>query len=538
MALTILKELHDEITRLYIAGSSLAVGDPRVKKYIPQLQKLGEKAPVFNALAERLTTLVEGDSKTSPTALMEAGVLLYSLRFTQGTTETGEAAHEMPYAEKDLVTTKTSYSRLSVVMEQLMNNSQEKADNVVELFETGQYHDPRLFSAYCQAIIGRKTPISDYVAETIIPAIGADMIPYIEKALDLKGGKGHARLFRLLYTIKEKEVLPLAEKALLEGSSEVMSEALRIMGSDSKYAETLLGYAKDKKAEVKAAAFCGLMLMGSEKGEALLLDALTKSSIGHLEEALVLSKNPELCQKMINEAGMLLSKDKAEKGNDAKLRILLHTFAKRDEEAGIKFLEKTLSNDKDFLNNKRYALELMEGGVMDWLLAANTKIKNEAVYNISKTNEELLIHYKIKSVLRLFSTKEEVYDRCQKGIGKSNAWGIFNALCDVYNIKENVDIDDDHKTWDRRWGACFISHLAYYSYYIAAMLYDDDEETWTKVLEHAVKAISKGKYYDTAGFAKTLEKAFKNKHPKAKHFYDEFLKAGFPKEHLSEIIVE
>jgi len=162
MALVILNELHNEITRLYIAGSSLAQGDPRIKKYIPQLQKLGEKAPVFNALAEKLSTLVEGDSKTSPTALMEAGVLLYSLRFTQGTTETGEEAHEMHYAEKYLAATKTPYSRLSIVMEQLTTNSQKKPNNIVKLFESGQYNDPRLFSAYCQAVIGKKTPISDW----------------------------------------------------------------------------------------------------------------------------------------------------------------------------------------------------------------------------------------------------------------------------------------------------------------------------------------------------------------------------------------
>ena len=534
MALAILNELHNEITRLYIAGSSLAVGDPRIKKYIPQLQKLGEKAPVFNTLAERLTTLVEGDTKTSPTALMEAGVLLYSLRLTQGTTETGKAAHEMLYAEKDLETTKAPYSRFSVVMEQLTSNSHKKANNVTALFKSKQYNDPRLFSAYCQAVIGRKTPISDYVAETIIPAIGIDMIPYIEKTLDLKGNSGHARLFKLLYNIKGKEILPLAEKALAEGSPELVSEALRIMGSDSKYEETLLEYTKDKKFEFTASAFYGLMIMGSEKGEALLLEALKKTSIEHLEEALSLSKNPDLCKKMIAEAFVLRSRVNDDR---SKLRILLYTFAKREEEAGIKFLEKTLS-DKDYFNNNEYSLRLT--GIMDCLLSANTKTKNEAVYNISKTNASL-VHYTIESAVRFFSTKEEVYEHCQEGINKLNSWTAYNrtaynTLCTVYGIKRGIN--DKHKTWDRRWGERFTNYLVNVDDRIADMLYDDDEESWTKLLEHTVKKISRNKNeYYFPGFVQTLKKAFKNKHPKIKYFYDEFIKAGIPKEYLSEIIV-
>jgi hypothetical protein len=58
MALAILIELSEEITRLYIAGSALSVTDPRLKKYIPQLQKLAEKAPVFKALEEKLSSLI------------------------------------------------------------------------------------------------------------------------------------------------------------------------------------------------------------------------------------------------------------------------------------------------------------------------------------------------------------------------------------------------------------------------------------------------------------------------------------------------
>jgi hypothetical protein len=227
MALALLNELSEEITRLYIAGSALSVGDPRLKKYIPQLQKLAEKAPVFKVLEEKLSSLIQGENKTSPESLMEAGILLYSLRYTLGTTEIDGEIHDMEYAHKKF-DAKTSYSvkGYCLVYEAI---TQKKSIHVFhELFESGQYKDLRLFEKYCEAITDEKTKTSKYIEETIIPAIGADMLPFIEKALDLNGGKRHARLLSILYQLKGKEIRPLLEKALSESSKPVMKEALRI----------------------------------------------------------------------------------------------------------------------------------------------------------------------------------------------------------------------------------------------------------------------------------------------------------------------
>ncbi|MDR2105191.1 MAG: hypothetical protein LBP51_05490, partial [Deferribacteraceae bacterium] len=65
MAIPVLNELSNELTRIYVAGSPLAKGDPRLSKYIPVLKKLGEKAAVFNSLSERIDALVNGSSDDS-----------------------------------------------------------------------------------------------------------------------------------------------------------------------------------------------------------------------------------------------------------------------------------------------------------------------------------------------------------------------------------------------------------------------------------------------------------------------------------------
>ena len=534
MALAILNELHDEITRLYIAGSALALGDPRLKKYIPQLQKLAEKAPVFKTLEEKLSTLIQGESKTSPESLMEAGVLLYSLRYTQGTTETGgENRRDMTYSDKKLVTTKASYSRLSGVIEQIDEKSEKKPERFIELFESGQYNDPRLFEKYCQAIGDKKTEISKYVAEVIIPAIGADMIPFIEKDFDIKGGKRHARLFRVLHKLKGKDILPLAEKVLAESEAHIVEEALKAMGDDPKYEETLLLYTKDKKKELKEAAFTALARMGSAKGEEAVLESLTKPKIEHLEEALLLTKNPQILQKIIDEAKALIDsyqKGKTEKGESTKINLLLTILAKRDEEAGIMFLKEALSN-KSFYVNAHY---IDINSVMARLLDGETKIKNEAVYEISKMNDLVLAYDKIISAARLFSA-EEVYNRCRISVTKDTFWQVISALKKAYNMDEyNQEyIPDEKKTWDRRWASTLVKsdgfNLRYHAHDISLFIYDDDEQAWTHLLAAIEqKVASKRELYLYSECHKIFERALANSHPRAKEFYGVLAAAGVP----------
>ena len=524
MALPILNEVHEEITRLYIAGSALAAGDPRVKKYIHALQKLGEKAPVFKTLAERLETLVDGDNKDSPEALLEAGVLLYSLRYTQGTTETGKETRDMVYGEKPLGTSKIPYSRLNPLISRLTSGSIEQPDELREVFEAGQHRYPRLFAAYCTAVVEKKTPISTYVAETIIPNIGADMIPFVEEALDVKGGIGQARLLMVLYGLKGKDMLPLAEKALAEGSEHTMEAAIRIFGEDPKYEETLLAYTEDRKAGPKGAAFAALAQMGSEKGERAILEALSKARIGYLEEALQITRNPGVFQKVLDEAAALLP---AYKDHGPKLKVLLQTLAARDEEAGLAFLEKTLMNN----NFRSEAWNVLDVNVVIMLLMdADTRRKTEMVYRIAEKDESL-IGQKLQTAVKLFSA-EEVYEKCHKDIGKKNYWTLTN----VYQISWGRYTPDREKTWDRRWGKHFIGG-AQYMELAATVIYNDDDETWTKLLDEMVNSLKKkkGSPYYSSNFAQILARAFINKHPKAQAYYDRFIAAGFPKEDLAFI---
>ncbi|MBS5912018.1 MAG: HEAT repeat domain-containing protein, partial [Paenibacillus macerans] len=115
MSQAILFELNDEIRRLYIAGSDLASGDYRLKRLVPALQQLGERAPVFKKLAEGTASLIAEDSGAdSARRLQDVNLLLQSVLRTQGK---GSAAGETVMLHNKPVSLKTfaSFRKLSAV---------------------------------------------------------------------------------------------------------------------------------------------------------------------------------------------------------------------------------------------------------------------------------------------------------------------------------------------------------------------------------------------------------------------------------------
>ena len=86
-----LYDLQQELNRLFIAGSKFAKNDPRLQKHVPILKKLGEKAPVFNKLAQEVESLLQVESTQAAEKLLNVATLLYSVLYTQGVTVEAEA---------------------------------------------------------------------------------------------------------------------------------------------------------------------------------------------------------------------------------------------------------------------------------------------------------------------------------------------------------------------------------------------------------------------------------------------------------------
>src|SRR5437868_13584603 len=84
MSIALIQESANEVRRLAIAGSPLAVGDFRLKKLIAPLEQAGAKVPVFAQVAKAVSELVNGNETESPARLLSLSTLLNAILYTQG----------------------------------------------------------------------------------------------------------------------------------------------------------------------------------------------------------------------------------------------------------------------------------------------------------------------------------------------------------------------------------------------------------------------------------------------------------------------
>ncbi|MDR2094856.1 MAG: HEAT repeat domain-containing protein [Treponema sp.] len=552
MALAILNEIQEELNRLCIAGSSLAAGDPRIKKFAAPLRKLGEKAPVFNALAERLEALCGGDGKAGPEALLEAGVLLYSLRYTQGSTDTGGGLSEMAYASRPLKQHGIPWSRF----EQLGSREAGGKEAVEALYNEGIYTDHRLFPFYCSFFFLKNNPAYTTVTETIIPALGKEIVPALKAVLDLKGNVQHAAVFRAICRIEGKAVYPLAEKALSEGETEVKAEALRCLWEDSRYEETLVAFAGDRKAEIREAAYTALAKMKSAKVEALLLAELDKKQISALEIPLSLIESSAVYDKMIGTASRLIDNLIPAPGgaalpagekDAAKLKVLLRVFARRHEEAGLETV-KNILYDKDTYAKTAHILDLT--GLYELLFGRGdapppSRAKLEILCNLPE-HDDYALRYRVLSAARIHSPGE-VYDMLAPVLKKlkRGSFAFANHLAEAYgnlNYLSSILLSppDSEKKWDRRWAGLFLSRDGNYTRPAIYFIYDDDDAVWKKLfaveLREAEQALKKGGNISVYHYGKLLCLAFDRKRPEAEEYYNKFIAAGLSQSQLDEAI--
>lgn len=542
MSIPVLNELTTELSRVYAAGSRLAIGDPRLRKYIQPLEALGQKAPVFGALAERLTRLVEGDEKSSPENLMELGGLLHSVLYTQGATAQGEHT-PVDYPQKPLrIGGEAPYSQLSQLVQLLDSCLQNHSPLVQHAYESGIYLDPRLYRSYCNALRGNRGYISNYVADVIIPAVGQDMVPFLMDSMFVGDSSSafDARLFECLYKIQGADVLPLAEEVLKYDSAPMLQQAVYALAEDAKYEEALLSYAADRRSDIRKAAFVSLTRLGSQRGDEMMLAGLEKPNISHLHDALVLTPS----EKVMTRARQLLMQDyaalkdaKLEKGDKSYLRpkTLLRALAAREDPEDMAILEEILGDDA-FCSRNHQLVDLH--GVIQILIDANTPVKSTIVYKTSEKRGD--IGNMMLMAPRLF-TPTEVYDRHHKLLTPKTLRDVLNPMYTSYTAHIPGDpqrIPDEQKLWDRRWATKIIDLTMVSS--VSRFIYDDDVKAWKKLLElcvHDVKtrrgAAGVNSWYT---YIMILNRAFEIKHPDAQKTYDKYAKYGVDEQSLEQVV--
>jgi hypothetical protein len=362
MKLVPLYDLQHEINRLFIAGSKFAKNDPRLQKQAAVFNTLGEKSPVFKKIAEGIDSLVNAEALDSPTKLLELSTLLYAVLYTQGETVDAEqpTTELTPVLPLKDVRTDNSHLALKPVIEALSTQRSGRLYDVQRAFENGQFNDFRLYPLFDTALADRYAEFVDYIETTIIPAIGAPIIPFILNSFSYADSVDDVRRFRILYSLGYSGIPEMVD-TILEGKSVALQvEAVKTLHNDPANEELLIKLAGDKQKNIRFAAYEALSNLNTETAQRVLVDLFVagkkKSDVSELGEVLRLSLSNKFVPVILEKARCDYEKCiELDKSSDIKAIInALEGFATSLTPLLNNLNDEVLKFCKEAIKNKKY----------------------------------------------------------------------------------------------------------------------------------------------------------------------------------------
>ena len=346
MAIPILFELNEELVRLFAAGSRLAFGDPRLKKFVAPLLKYGEKAPVFLKLAEQLQNLIETDAVSSAQKLIESESLLLSVLSTQG--DTFQKSGDIPETSKHsdyIASTDIGYRELAPVIEALTTTGGGRMEIIQNAFSKGLFRDPRLYRVSIGALGDKYGEISEFMANKVLPSMGSGVFSYLFEGYDVKGGASDGRRLAVMHSLKGEYMLDLAEDAAENGSAVVKAEAVKIMAFYPRYEDTLFSMLGENKA-VRDEVMKALVKMDSRRGVDKIMEIYKTSKAETMVDALLSGEGEYISEKLLDLAfnHYEVLKNAGATAKDAeKLKFDLAALENKTTDKAVDFLKTMLS---------------------------------------------------------------------------------------------------------------------------------------------------------------------------------------------------
>jgi len=254
MSLALIEESAKEVRRLAIAGSSLAVGDFRLKKLVAPLEQAGTKVPVFAQVAKSINDLVAGTEADSPNQLLNLSTLLNAVLYTQGESGATGDYRDLEVFATNCCSTKTTSRVLKPLVEALTSSGGGRLEVIKTACERGTFNDLRLIDPAIQALGDNFPELADLVAEKVLPAYGPGIVSRLKATFDLKGKKQDARKLTVMHQADPSGTLELCKTALDDGSAEVKAAAITCLGAHEECLSLVLEQASAKNKLLRAAA--------------------------------------------------------------------------------------------------------------------------------------------------------------------------------------------------------------------------------------------------------------------------------------------
>ncbi|WP_195575629.1 HEAT repeat domain-containing protein [Paenibacillus sp. 1001270B_150601_E10] len=302
MSTALLQECYQEVRRIYVAGSDLAAQDFRLKRLLPQFEKLGERVPVFKRLGECIAEVIAPETQESHASaekLQDLGLLLGSVLRTLGTTSVQGELREIASLPHKL-STNLSYRKLVEVERALTSTGSGRYEIVKEAFEAGMFRDLRLLPYAIDALGDPYSEIADMAEKSILPSYGPEIVPHLLASFDMAGSRVHARMLSVLAHVGGIEVSDILLQAAHSGSDEVKAVAIRNLGAYDQFDAELLNFTTAKKKMIREAAYAALAVRGTEEALNRIYEAFSSKDMEASLGAIVSNDDPKLTEMLVN----------------------------------------------------------------------------------------------------------------------------------------------------------------------------------------------------------------------------------------------
>jgi hypothetical protein len=461
----ILQELHQEVRRLFIAGSGLAEGDVRLTKLIAPLEKLGENAPVFRKLAETVRQATTAKGEDAAVKLLELGTLLHSILYTQGQADIKGQEEPFPAFLQQAGSTDASYRKLKPLLSALTERGQGRQAVIMQANEEFLFRDMRTYIPAIEALEDPYQEIGDYLEEKVIPAeIGPAALPILQSRFRPQGGKGDARKLRLIHTFLKESGREIYLDALEQGSTEVKSAAVEIMSGYEEYEPILLDQASDRKKDVRRAALMALATLNTERAVKRIWEAFTGKDRDIAIEPVAASRNPWLVEQLLAFTGNALEqlvqsqeKDKDREAAAAALtagvEALRNQHSPQVTELLIRMLETPAFHHKS-------VEQLPEWAARQLLLERNPET-DQYLLTLKNARNGRLIRFAFLAARRTLSPKQlydeyEAHFLSKQGSAKILMEAMQEATMPLRNIWQPEPQKQNTQEWDPRWAGLFV----------------------------------------------------------------------------------
>ena len=483
-----LYDLQQELNRLFIAGSKFAKNDPRLQKHVPILKKLGEKAPVFNKLAQEVEDLLQVESTQAAEKLLGVSTLLYSVLYTQGVTVEAEATKEsqIPTIQLANVNTTYSYLQLKPVLQALTQSSSGRLEILQDAFERKVFDDSRTYGYLSYALADKYSELTYYVENTIIPTCGKAMLPFLIADFRLEDKNENVRRLRLLYQLGYAEISTLVDKIFSENLPNLQAEAINII-ADKKDEQTeafIISLTGDKNKAVRGAAYSALAKLGTQRSIDKLYELYNtnkqKGNAELLAEAIAKVAVPEyflpFVEKIQERYQQLLtiddSEEKALSAAFERFVIDIDILANKDCEEVYTLFAEMLQNKEFNARRKKVFKNTYDPTATNMMGVLNT-LNSDKVLAFYDTHKQLLtytngysdmwINYFYSAFKNEHYSKEKLFEVFSSQLGKSAATdSILEAFSGIagayaYNARKESEVRVDRL--DPRWVDTFYSFI-------------------------------------------------------------------------------